>query len=76
MKRAKKRKTRSRPRIGTTVESAPIKKYEYNHLEIQIGVTAEDVTSQLNALGLEGWLAYHAFESGGFYHFLFTREVV
>jgi len=74
---AKKRKTKAkrRPRMGTQVEAAPFKMYEYNKVDIQVGTSSEDIISQLNALGLQGWLAYHAFEAGGFYQFLFTREV-
>jgi len=73
---AKKRKTKRRPRIGTQVETQPIKMYEYDYAEIQVGISKDEILAQLNAMGAQGWLAFHAFSSGGFYHFTFAREVV
>jgi len=73
---AKKRKTRRTSRSGPVqVETQPIKMFEYNYTDIQVGLPKEEIIAQLNSLGAEGWLAFHAHDSGGFYHFLFAREV-
>ena len=69
-------KKRRKPRIGTHVETQPIEQFEYYYFDVQVGTfTKDQLMQQLTDLGLQGWLAYSAFESGGFYHFLFTRKV-
>jgi len=74
---AKKRKAKRRTsrREPIQVEAQPVKMFEYTYNDIQVGLPKEDILTQLNALGLEGWLCFHCHDSGGFYHFLFAREV-
>jgi len=77
MAKKRKAKRKSPPRMGTTELAQPVKKFEYTFYEVQTGtITTDELIDALNTLGGAGWLAYSAFSSGGFYHFLFAREVV